>query len=403
MAVLRDYRHFDGYHWETGSVHNVYAYRGVRAPHTGKPYSEPLLMGISGGIVMGYFTFSYQGYDPQCNILTRNTFDPLDTLLSRLGIVQYREQTAKPDKAMATLLDTLADGSPAIVWADMWRLPYNGFREDEGMWGTFPIVVYGYDRETDQVLIADRANVPLTASGQELAAARGRIKKEKHRLLTLDIPNPEKLASAVRLGLNDCLQLFTEKPPKGSTDNFGLAAYRFWANALTNPKGRASWAKLFPPGVAMYAGLTTAYRFAFVFGKGLDADAERSAYAQFVDEAAVILDKPALHEAANRFRVSAQEWRKLAPLLLPDHVAPFAEARRLIWQRHESFMQKGNAALEEMREIDQRLATIRRTMASDFPLTEGEVILLREQLAEQIMRIHDSEEAAVEALREALA
>jgi len=32
MPTLTRYRQFDGRHWETGSVHNVLAYRGVKAP-----------------------------------------------------------------------------------------------------------------------------------------------------------------------------------------------------------------------------------------------------------------------------------------------------------------------------------------------------------------------------------
>jgi hypothetical protein len=403
MTVLQDYRHFGGRHWETGSVHNFYAYRGVKAPHTGKPYSEALLLGISGGIAMGYFTFAYEGYDPQCIILTRNTFDPLDRLLSRLGVVQDVKQTAKAEKAQEILLNTLADGSPAILWADMWSLPYNRLPHDEGMWGSFPIVVYGYDREADLVYIVDRANVPLTVSTRDLAAARGRIKKDKHRLMTLDIPDPAKLASAVRLGITDCIQLFTEKPPKGTANNFGLAAFQFWAKMLANPKERTSWAKLFPPGVAMYAGLTWAYSLAFRLGKGLDGDAERGTYADFLDEAAVILGKPLLREAAHRFRASAEAWRALPRVLLPDHIPPFAQGRRLMWRRHECFLQQGNAALDEMREIDDQLAGIRRSMRHDFPLTEAEVVALREQIAEQVLRIHDLERAAVLAMKEAMA
>ena len=85
MTVLPDYDRFTGRHWETGSVANALAYRGVKAPHTGHHFSEALLMGVSGGAVMGYFNFSYENYDPQTRILTRNTFDPWDTMLSRLG------------------------------------------------------------------------------------------------------------------------------------------------------------------------------------------------------------------------------------------------------------------------------------------------------------------------------
>jgi len=84
MPKLQGYQHFDGRHYETGTVQNYLAYRGVKAPHTGKPYSEAMLMGISGGVLMGYFSFAYKGYDPHVAILSRNTFNPLDTLLTRL-------------------------------------------------------------------------------------------------------------------------------------------------------------------------------------------------------------------------------------------------------------------------------------------------------------------------------
>ena len=106
MPILANYHHFAGRHWETGSVHNFYAYRGVKAPHTGQPYSEALFMGISGGAVMGYFTFAYTGFDPHIALLARNTFDPLNTMLARLGMVQEVIQTGKPEKAVRNLVDT---------------------------------------------------------------------------------------------------------------------------------------------------------------------------------------------------------------------------------------------------------------------------------------------------------
>lgn len=120
MTTLSDYNQFHGRHWETGSVANYMAYRDFRAPHTGRPYSEALLLGVSGGAVMGYFSFAYEGYDPMARILTRNTFDPWDTMLSRLGVAQNVHQTAKPDAAVRHLAVALDEGTPAIVWADVW-------------------------------------------------------------------------------------------------------------------------------------------------------------------------------------------------------------------------------------------------------------------------------------------
>jgi hypothetical protein len=119
MPTLPNYKHFDGRHWETGTVQNYFAYMGVKAPHTGQPYSEAMLMGVSGGVLMGYFSFAYKGYDPHVAILSRNTINPLDTLLVRLGVVQHLLQTTDAKKGLKNLLDVLEEGSPAIVWADV--------------------------------------------------------------------------------------------------------------------------------------------------------------------------------------------------------------------------------------------------------------------------------------------
>lgn len=403
MPELSTYDQYAGTHWETGTVRNVLAQRGCRAPHTGAPYSEALLLGVSGGITVGYFVFAYEGYDPQCNILTRNTFDPLERLLSRLGVVQTVVQTRQAQRAADQLADILADGVPAIVWADYWSLPYNALPPDAGMWGAMPIVVYGFDTAADRVSIADRARVPLTVTTAELAAARGRVKNERFRMMTLEPPNEAKLTAAVRLGICDTLQLFTEKPPKGSVNNFGLRALAHWADMLRRPRQRQSWHKQFPAGGALYAGLLSAYRFAFLFGKDDRQDAERSLYADFLDEAALLLDKPALRDAADAFRASAAAWQALPAVLLADAVPPFGDARRLLWERHTAFLTQGAAAVPRMQAIDAQLAAIRATMDGAFPLDDAGVTDYLAALAAQVERIGSAESSAVQTLQAAMA
>ena len=400
MPKLDHYQQFAGLHWETGTVHNFYAYRGVKAPHTGQPYSEGLLLGISGGIVMGYFLFSYEGYDPQARILTRNTFDPLDTLLQRLGVVQENRQTTTPAKSVANLVDALAEGLPAIVWADYFTLSYNTLPLDAGMWAAFPILVYGYDETADTVWIADRARVPLTVTSRELAAARGRIKKARFRLLTLDVPDPDKVPSAVQLGIWDCIKLFTEPPPKGGKNNFGLAAYRWWIDLLTKPKERMSWAKTFPPGAKLFAGLLSAFGDINTFGK--EGNAERRLYADFLEEAAIILNKPGLVTVAEHFRLSAAAWDTLSKALLPAEVKLFGETRQLLLRKHRLFLDQGNAALPEIHRINARLAAIKEEVAADFPLSASDVVAFQAQLAEEVRAIHAIEQAALTQLRQTM-
>jgi hypothetical protein len=365
MALLTDYNSFSGRHWETGSIANALAYRGVTAPHTNQPYSEALLLGVSGGAVMGYFNFAYEGYDPHARILTRNTFDPWDTMLSRLGIVQNVQHTAKPERGVRNLVEALEEGHAPVVWADIFSLPYNALALDDGMWAMFPHVVFGYDESTNLAHLADRAPLPLTTPADVLHAARARVKKDKFRVVTFDPPIADKLASAVQLGICDSIKLFTERPPRGSKNNFGLRAYEWWAEQLTNPRARVSWEKEFPAGRKMLAGLSSAYDDIMHFGKH-DDPADRGKFADFLDEASMILDRPALAD-----------------------VGP-------------EFFERGAEATEERRQIAAQLATILAEMETGFPLEAQAVHIMREKIASHALAIRDVESQAVDALQAAM-
>jgi hypothetical protein len=398
MTILKDYRQFDGRHWETGTIHNFWAYRGITAPHTGEPISEALLMGISGGVVMGYFSFAYEGHDPMARILTRNTFNPWDTIMSRLGVAQNILHTSKPETGLHNLLDTLASGVPAIVWADMFSLPYNDL-PPEG-WAMFPILIYGHDEADDTVWIADRAQVPLTVTPAELQAARARVKKDKFRLVTLAAPRLAGLAAAVAAGIWDTIKLYIEKPPKGSKNNFGLAAFQWWSQLLTRPKARMSWAKEFPAGRKLLVGLMSVYSDIYQFGK--DSHAERDTYADFLDEASQILEKPALGDVAQQFRASAAAWAELGPILLPEEVPLLGEMRQLMEREHSLFLQQGNDSLAERQQIHARMEAMREEAAAGFPLNEREVSGLMGNIAAHVLNIHDIEQTAVSALKQAM-
>jgi hypothetical protein len=400
MPILEDYAQFNGRHWETGTVANFLAYTGAKAPHTGRPYSEALLMGISGGAVMGYFSFAYKGYDPICRLLTRNTFDPLDTMLARLGIVQHRRHTTSPDKGVANLVDTLESGEPAIVWADYFSLPYNAALQDDGMWGMYPILIFGYDETAARVHIADRAPIPVTITTEALQTARARVKKDKFRILTLDPPLPDKLPSAVQAGIWDCIKLYTEKPPKGSKNNFGLAAFHHWAKLLTKPKTRLSWEREFPAGRKMMAGLMGIFDSINCFGN--IGFAERDVYAEFLDEASVILQKPALKAVAADFRRSAEAWDAFSQLIFPADLPILGEMGQVLLQQRDVMRQKGSEGIEEQLALKEREKALLLQSETEFPLNEAAVVTFRDNLAAQLLRIHDIEETAVNHLKAAM-
>jgi hypothetical protein len=396
MPILEDYDQFEGFHWETGSLRNHLAYQGIRAPHNDKPYSEAMILGISGGITMGYYTFDYVGLDPMVRILTRNTFDPLPTIYKRLGINSSVYQTANADKGVRNLEEILESGSTAICYADMYSLPYNLLRPDEDMWAMMPILIYGYDAQNHQVWIADRSKKPLDISIEELAIARGRTKNNKYRLIIHEPPDPYKLKQAVMDGINHCVSNFTQPPPKGSKNNFGFLAYKKWVDLLLKPNVRGSWQIEFAAGPRMYAGLISAFEDIRTFGKNGGAD--RYLYADFLIEASLVLSKPALKEIAHQFLLSAKAWDDLSSSLLPDKIPMFKETRSLIVEKHKIFHEQGSSAQEEMLGKKNRLSELKVIIGEDFPINEAQAEEMRIEIAERVMNVMRIEESAIEIL-----
>lgn len=404
MTILPNYNEFAGRHYETGSVRNALAYQGVKTSHTGKAISEALLLGISGGITVGYFTFEYKGYLPHLALLTRNTFDPLETLFERLALPREVLQTTNPQKGEENLLEALESGRPALVWADMFSLPYYDLPYDERNWGMLPLLVFGLENGT--AYVADRSNQAIKVPAEVLQKARGRVNKDKFRVVTLDAPDLSRLPAAVNKGIWQCISLYTEAPPKGARNNFGLAALKHWAEMLTNTRNKQSWERFFAPGERMWmalAGNTVQVgAYGFVQHEAGNS-AERGMYADFLDEAAAILEKPDLKKAAKAFRQSEALWETLADLLLPDEVASFNEAKNLLTRKRSLFIEQGAEALPEIKDANQRLKAIQKQVAQTFPLNAAEVTAFRERLAEQVMKIHDAECDAVERLQGAMA
>lgn len=401
MPTLPNFTQFDGRYWDTAAIRNALDYEGVKAPHTNQPYTEAMLLGISGGITFGYFTFHYDGYDPQVNLLTRNTFEPMDTIFDRMGIARDILQTTSKDKGRQNLIEALEDGHAPIAFPDMWSLPYNAMPYDEGMWGGMPVVIFGYEPEQETAYISDRSFRPLMVTTDELDTARSRIKKDKHRLLILEHPDDSLLASAIRQGITDCIQLMTEKPPRGSSKNFGLSGLQHWADMLQKTT-KGSWSREYPTGRDLLAVLISAYTFLGpAFGKTMKA--ERDVYADFLVEAATVLEQPALENVAVRYRIAGDCWDGLLCALLPEDVPMLKKAREYIDMKHEYFVEKGMDGLDMMLECTQKRDALIKTAETDFPMTESEIDDLRNELYRHVTRVHEAEEDAILALKAAMA
>lgn len=400
MPTLENFTQFEGNYWDTASIRNALDYQGAQAPHTGEPYSEAMLLGISGGITFGYFTFHYQGYDPQVNLLTRNTFEPMERIFDRLKLPRDLRRSASANKARQNLIETLEEGFAPIASPDGSLLPYNAQRYDEANWHTMPLVIYGYEPEAAEAYISDRSRVSLTVNSDDLDQARARIKKDRHALILLGEPDEAALADAIRQGLEDCVKLMTEKPPKGSAKNFGLRALENWADMLAKTS-RGSWAKEYPTGRPLLAALTSAYTFLGpAFGKTVQA--ERDVYADFLEEAAQVLELTALTDVAASYRIAGEAWQNVLDSLLPNHAPMLSEARDAIDRKTALFMESGAARLDEIIAERDRLDSLKTASETEFPLSESEISDLRADIRDKVLIVRDAEEAAVMALKAAI-
>lgn len=369
---------------------------GVTAPHTEQPYTEAMLMGINGGLCAGYFAFEYAGHLPHLHFLTRYLFDEEPgKVFERLAIPMQIQQTTNPQKGAANVISALAQGKPAIVWADGASLSYNNFPQNDDFRLVMPLVVYGYE-VGGSVQIADRACVPLTASEAELIAARVRLSKTRHRMMTIGAPNPDRLPGAIRAGIQSCIDIFTGSSPVGYDGNFGFNGYQKWAKLLADKKGKDSWAVRFAPGARMYSGLVSAYQYLEVWFTG--GRGARHIYADFLNEAAAVLDKPTLNAVAAQFRECAVAWDALTASLLPESMPLLRETRELLQRRYQLFVKMGGASLDERRQVSARLEALEAQAADAFPLSVSEAADLRTEIHDRVLAVHDAEKVAIDTL-----
>jgi hypothetical protein len=129
---------------------------------------------------------------------------------------------------------------------------------------------------------------------------------------------------------------------------------------------------------------------------------DRTLYANFLDEAALILERPGLKKAGEQFRASSKAWIDLSEAALPNEVPLLKETKELLLLKHDLFIDSGDRGLEEIRKADKRLSEIYSLAAGEFPMSDTEVKSMREGLAEHVMNISNIEQEAIDLLQTAM-
>lgn len=395
--LLQNYRPAGGTHPESATIANALAYLGAVAPHTGKPYTEELLFGIGGGIGFGTTFWEFKKHD--ASLLTlgfqhrwEDSRGYAETICSRLSARHTFLETGGAKTAEKHLAEVLASGRPAICWVDQGNLPYLHLSKEFS--GCFPwiVIVYGLDEKS--VLVDDLGKKPFLLTREQLQGARGRVSSQKNRILAVQPPHDPALEKAILSGIRDCVGELTAK-----SESTGLGALQKWAKSMTDKKAKKSWANVFGDGVGLYGALVGLHES--ICHLGTDGAGLRSMYADFLSEAARILDDKTISKVSRKYRGVAKHWSRLAEIVLPPET--FAETLDLIEKKHVILRTKGQTGLDELKLYSDRLEALRKTLNVDCPLNPKARQALFGEIATQLKEIHRAEVEAAALLKELVA
>jgi hypothetical protein len=399
MPTIATYRQFGGIHPETAALTNILAAKQIVAPHTGKPFSEAMILGISGGLGMGYILWEFLEHRMEHNIKVlvlafhnnwQYTIKYYEAVCQRLGLKYSIPETSNKKVATQTLHDALARAAPVVVWVDGASMPY--LQLPEAMKGHFGHFVAVCGTEGDNVLIDDLAAQPFKVPADVFAGARARIGSFKNRLLVVEGAAANiNLEAAITQGIVFCAEHLSS-----DSESFSLPAIRKWAKLMTDQKNKKGWPVVFKDRRGLYSTLTSLFEAIELQGApgGL-----RGMYNDFLLEAANVVNNPRLKEPAEHYAALAKHWHALAEEALPDTVPQFKRAKQVLRER-QNVLLKGGEAWRTTQPLTEELRVIRSECNLNFPLNDQEISALFSTLQTRLQAIYQAEVEAIKSLKD---
>jgi len=296
---------------DTTAVSNALAALDTRLSPGGAPIDEVLLTGLSGGVGFLYIVFEYPDTPPLASVLTRfDTSADKFALggLARLGFGAPSETTSDA-KARRELDAALDAGRTVLCVADSSIV--SGTASPGAVAGMAPTIVAVVARDGDEYVVDAGTGRVERLSREALAGARASFKPAKRRCLALSPPDePVDALPAVHDALAACAHRYEHAPYKGYASNFGLAGMDKFVKALTNPRDKRGWPKLFPDGKLAALGLRRLYQ-------GLEIEmtppsAGRGVQADFLRASADATGHAPYRAAADAFDAAGRAWSEVS-------------------------------------------------------------------------------------------
>ena len=400
--IIENYTQLGGYHPETATLTNALAHAEVVNPVTKRPFTESMILGIGGGLGVGYILWEFKKYDSA--IITmgyRNkwnyTSEYLQNACDRLGVTTTFHETGGKKTAAKHLNNALESGKPAISWIDQQKLPYFGLRDMySGCFG-YMVSVIGHDETNDEFILDDKSHKPMRISSDLLADARARIGSYKNRIMLIDPPTtPIQLDEAIHAGIKDCVDYLSS-----SSQSFSLPAITKWAKMMTDTKNKKGWPTVFKEGTGLYSSLRSIYEGIKL--TTTEGAALRNLYADFLDEAETVNPHPALPDAASDYREAANLWANLAETALPNNLEPLRETKRLLAEKYDIWRNEGQDGMSQIEDRNQQLHEIESELNPGLPMQPSETEALFAELQTQLYALHKAESAALNTLSQVVA
>jgi Butirosin biosynthesis protein H, N-terminal/Domain of unknown function (DUF4872) len=388
-----------GIHPDTAAMATVLGAKGVVSPITGRPLSEALLLVAGGGLGAGYILWEFEARKRAVLVLGfRNQWQYpaipgwFGKTTERLGVPTVLHETSGAKAAREALETVLADGSPVVATVDQQTMGLWGLPPELSGYAGYPVVVTG-KTEDGAYLVDDRGSSPFVIPAEVMAAARGRVGSYRNRLIELrptagPIPT-DRLRDALVAGLADQVDHLSS-----ASDSFSLPAWRKWSRLMTDRRNAKGWPRVFAAGHGLFDGLISMVE---QIDEGVSAWGGhlRDLYADGLEEAAAILDRTALREAAEAWRASADLWQELADAAVPRHLDGAADAVELAEELHDAVM-RGEPGRAQARTAAAGLWDIRDRYANEWPLAEGDTDVLLADLGRRLAAIHAAERTALD-------
>lgn len=384
------------YHKATGGMaHESTALRGLLGAQ-GIAISEALAFGFCGGIGLSYGVFEF-GQGAHLQLGVRPQGDSLRAAADRLRLIYQVHENNSRRAAQATLIEALEAGYSPVVQADLAALPHYGLAPQLLKWlNPAPLRALAIDAAGECVLLAELPDQAVTLSLAELSAARAAQGGLRNRMFSFELADGElPFAAAAEAGIEACIEAMSEPP----LSNFGLAALRKWSELANNRKEKKGWPRLLAQDGMLFDVLTSGYMAIEGLGR---ADALRGLFADFLDEAAALLERPALAEGAARYRDAARAWRALARALLPAGLPVLGISAQIIAHRSMIIREQGTAGLAQIQAFSRMLVEQRAAFIKGEAPRNGGREALFAAIQEAVQAVYIAEQEALIVLREVM-